>query len=71
MRKRDGLGIALVFGKFVDLYQELTSMTLKSDTPGSRTVLRINFVSYSDFYAISFLSSLTCLPIPKKTLLLP
>jgi hypothetical protein len=24
MRKRDGLGIALVFGKFVDLYQELS-----------------------------------------------
>jgi hypothetical protein len=49
----------------------ITSMTLKSDTPGSRTLPRVTFASYSDFYAISFLSSLTCLPIPMKTLLLP
>jgi hypothetical protein len=48
----------------------LTSFTLKSDTPGSRTSLRVDFALFVDFEAILFLFSLVYLPTLKKTLLL-
>ena len=50
---------------------EVTSLYGKRNSTGSGTLPRASFALLSRFYATLFLFCLLCLPILKKTLLLP